>query len=254
MIGLYFSGTGNTRFCTEYFLGSVNPSAIAYSIEDSKAIEGIANNDEIIFGYPVYYSNLPKIVSDFINSNSALWNGKKIFVIATMALFSGDGAGVAARLFENYGAEITGGLHLEMPDCIADVKVLKRTSKKNRSIVENAKHKITVSAEKYKSGQPFREGLNLCYRAAGFLGQRLYFMNKTKNYTDGLKINPVDCIGCGKCANVCPMKNINVIGRKAVPKNLCTMCYRCVNVCPEKAITLIGKRVIEQHDIKKYIT
>lgn len=254
MIGIYFSGTGNTKFCTEYFLGSVSPSAIAYSIEDSKAIEGIANNDEIIFGYPVYYSNLPKYVSDFISTNSDLWNEKKIFVIATMALFSGDGAGVAARLFEKYGAEITGGLHIEMPDCIADVKVLKRTYEKNRAIVKKAKKKITISAQKYKSGKPTREGLNFGYRMAGFLGQRLYFMNKTKSYTDKLKINPANCIGCGKCANVCPMNNIDVIGRKAVPKNLCTMCYRCVNVCPKKAITLIGKRVIEQHDIKKYIT
>ena len=254
MIGLYFSGTGNTKFCIEYFLGSVNSSATAYSIEDCKAIEEISKHDEIIFGYPVYYSNLPKIVSDFIISNSALWNGKKIFVIATMALFSGDGTGVAARLFEKYGAEITGGLHLEMPDCIADVKVLKRAYEKNHTIVEKAKKKITISAQKYKLGKPTREGLNLCYRMAGFLGQRLYFMNKTKSYTDKLKINPVNCIGCGKCANVCPMNNIDIIERKAVPKNLCTMCYRCVNVCPEKAIALIGKRVIEQHDIKKYLT
>ncbi len=254
MIGIYFSGTGNTKFCIEYFINVINSSDVAYSIEDSRAIEELSKHDEIIFAYPVYYSNLPKIVSDFIISNSALWNGKKIFVIATMALFSGDGAGVAARLFEKYGAEITGGLHLEMPDCIADVKVLKRTYEKNHAIVEKAKKKTTISAQKYKSGKPTREGLNFGYRMAGFLGQRLYFMNKTKSYTDKLKINPMSCIGCGKCANVCPMNNIDVIGRKAVSKNLCTMCYRCVNVCPEKAITLIGKLVIEQHDIKKYLT
>ena len=52
-------------------------------------------------------------------------------MIATMGLFSGDGAGVLARLLKKYGAKITGGLHLKMPDSIADEKVLKRPLEKN---------------------------------------------------------------------------------------------------------------------------
>ena len=42
------------------------------------------------------------------------------FIIATMGLFSGDGAGMLARLLKNYGAIIVGGLHLKMPDSICD--------------------------------------------------------------------------------------------------------------------------------------
>ena len=34
------------------------------------------------------------MVKDFIDQNQSLWNGKRIFVIATMGLFSGDGAGL----------------------------------------------------------------------------------------------------------------------------------------------------------------
>lgn len=47
---------------------------------------------------------------------------KKVFLIATMGLFSGDGAGILGRLLQQYGAEIIGGLHLRMPDSIGDEK------------------------------------------------------------------------------------------------------------------------------------
>ena len=125
MIGVYFSGTGNTKYCLEYLLNRLDGCGGAYSIERAEVAAAVQSDNEIIFAYPVYYSYLPKIVSDFITDNSALWKGKKIFIIATMGLFSGDGAGCSARLFKKYGAEILGGIHIKMPDCIGDVKLLK---------------------------------------------------------------------------------------------------------------------------------
>lgn len=81
-------------------------------------------------------------MSDFIHNNSSVWKGKRVFVIATMALFSGDGAGVLGRLLKQYGAQIIGGLHLQMPDSIADEKVLKRSLEKNTQLVRNANKKL----------------------------------------------------------------------------------------------------------------
>ena len=68
------------------------------------------------------YSTVPKILRDFIIENKELWNSKKVFVIATMGLFSGDGAEILGRLLQQYGAELLGGLHLKMPDSIGDEK------------------------------------------------------------------------------------------------------------------------------------
>lgn len=72
------------------------------------------------------------MVRDFIKNHAALWRGKKVLCLATMGLFSGDGAGCAARLLKKYGAEVVGGLHICMPDSIGDVKLLKKTVEKNR--------------------------------------------------------------------------------------------------------------------------
>ena len=253
MTGIYFSGTGNTKFCVDKFLKEYDCSKNSFSIEDSEALERIKNDNEIVMGYPVQYSNIPKILRDYIVNNRYVWKGKNIFIIATMGLFSGDGAGILARLLKNYGAVIVGGLHLKMPDSICDERALKRSFERNKRIVVKATEKICKCVDNIKNGKPPQEGLGVVYYLAGLFGQRLYFLGRTQKYTDRLKINSLKCIGCGLCERLCPMGNIAVKNGIAVSSDKCTMCYRCISKCPEQVITLLGKKVIEQNDVSRYL-
>ena len=253
MIGLYFSGTGNSKYALELFCKEYDIETVVYSIEDENVLSAVKDADIITFAYPVQYSTVPKILRDFITDNKEIWKSKKVFVIATMGLFSGDGSGMLGRLLEGYGAEVIGGLHLKMPDSIGDEKALKRPLEKNKELVKNAELKIKDSVKLLKDGQPTQEGIGPLYRMAGFFGQRLYFGFKTKNYSDKLKIDADKCVGCGKCEKLCPMDNITITDKVAVSSNRCTMCYRCINKCPKQAITLLGKRVVEQSVIEKYL-
>ncbi|NLT10561.1 MAG: 4Fe-4S binding protein [Ruminococcus sp.] len=252
MTGIYFSGTGNSRYAAETFCKELNTKNVC-SIEDKNATDLIRKSKTIIFAYPVQYSAVPKIVQDYITDNKELWKNKYVFVIATMALFSGDGAGCLGRLLKKYGARIIGGLHLKMPDSICDEKVLKRSMEKNREIIKQAEIKIKKSARRFKDHNPTKDGLGTLDMLAGLFGQRLYFGNNAKKNSDRLSINADKCIGCGKCEKLCPMKNIKLLEGKAVPSDKCTQCYRCVNTCPKQAITLFGKEVIEQGTIEKYL-
>ncbi len=253
MTGIYFSGTGNSRHAVEVFLHEYDRTAKDYPIEDVAVVEYIKTAEELVFAYSVQYSNLPKMVADFVDDNQHLWQGKKVFIIATMGLFSGDGAGMLGRRLQKYGAQIIGGLHLKMPDSIADVAALKRPFEKNKKLVRQAEQKICKTLHAIKNGKPPQEGIGFWYRLAGLFGQRLYFYHKTAKYSDRLKIDDHRCIGCGKCADACPMKNLYVEDGRAVAKDRCTMCYRCINLCPKQAITLIGKKVLEQGTIEKYL-
>lgn len=253
MLGIYFSGTGNSKHALEIFLQHFDISAKMVSIEDESIFEEIEGQEEIVFSYPVQYSSLPKILHDFVAEHRELWADKQVFVIATMGLFSGDGAGMLARLLKKYGARITGGLHLKMPDSIADEKALKRSLEENKRLVAAAEDKIKQAAVRIKEGNPPREGLGVLYHLMGLFGQRLYFGHKTKHYTDKLKIDQKQCVGCGKCAELCPMGNIVVDNGTAEAGGMCTMCYRCVNTCPRQAITLLGRNVVEQGTIEKYL-
>lgn len=247
LAAVYFSGTGNTRFCAERFLKRFGDGSRALPIEDKAAVAAVRECDDIIFAYPVYYSNIPKIVGDFIESSGSVWRGKRVFIIATMGLFSGDGAGCAARILRKHGAIVTGGLHIKMPDCIGDVGLLKKSPEENRAIIERAARKLDRAAERCRSGKPPREGLNVFNHIAGLFGQRLWFRGKTKSYTQNPKIDPEKCVGCGACGRVCPMSNIRLENGKAAAGGRCTLCYRCFSECPRAAITIIGKRVITQY-------
>lgn len=59
-----------------------------------------------------------------IKKQPDLWKGKKVFCMATMGAFSGDGAGCSARLLKKYGAKIIGGLHVRMPDAVCAFKTV----------------------------------------------------------------------------------------------------------------------------------
>ena len=253
MIGIYFSGTGNSRYAAELFCREYDKEAKVFSIEDGGVSAAVDDTDLIVFAYPVQYSTVPKILREFVSDNKGLWNNKKVFVIATMGLFSGDGSGILGRLLESYGAEVIGGLHLKMPDSIADEKALKRPLDKNKELVKQAEQKIKGAVRQLKEGHPTLEGIGPLYRLAGFWGQRAYFGHKTGEYSSKLKIDEEKCVGCGMCEKLCPMNNITVVERKAVSGDRCTMCYRCINKCPKQAITLLGKCVVEQCGIEKYL-
>lgn len=253
MVGIYFSGTGNTKHCLEMFVNEIDRTASCISIEDKTAVNAMQKQDIIILAYPIYFSNLPKIVRDFIVNNRAAFAGKKVFIVTTMGLFSGDGAGLSARLLKKYGAHIIGGLHLKMPDCIGDEKVLKKTLEQNKLLLKAAEIKIKDTAQQFKNDIHTQEGIGFLYHMAGLFGQRLWFYNKTKHYSDKLKINVEKCVGCGVCTQLCPLQNLKLADGRAQANGKCTMCYRCVSNCPKQAITLLGKELYEQCKVENYL-
>ncbi|MBR0146404.1 MAG: EFR1 family ferrodoxin [Eubacterium sp.] len=253
MVGIYFSGTGNSRYILECFCNEYDPATKVYSIEDAQTASAVKQAKLIAFSYPVQYSTVPKIVRDYISEHKEIWDGKYVFVIATQGLFSGDGAGMLTRELEKYGAKVIGGLHAKMPDSIGDVKLLKHPLEKNKETIRRSEEKARKAARFLKERKARKEGIGFLPRMAGLFGQRLYFGHMTKEYSKNLKIDPEKCVGCGVCAKLCPMKNISVEEGKAVPHDRCAMCYRCINRCPQRAITLLGKEVVDQSVIEKYI-
>ena len=134
MIGIYLSGTGNSKHCVEKFVQLLDENGRTFPIENPQVIEEIKKETDIVVGYPTQFSNAPLMVRDFIRNNEALWRGKRIFCINTMGAFSGDGTGCTARLFRKYGAAVTGGLQIKMPDSVCDSKLLKKTQEANKQI------------------------------------------------------------------------------------------------------------------------
>ena len=250
MNAIFLSGSGNTKHIVTLLFNELGENGKIVPIESPEVNEAL-KAEELLIAYPTQFSNIPYLVRDFINKHQNEWKGKKIFLITTMGLFAGDVTGCAARLLKKYGAEITGGLQIVMPDSIGDCKALKKTREQNKEIIAKADKRIIEAAKQIREGRYPKEGLSFAAHLAGLFGQRLWFYNKVTGYTDKLKINQDKCLGCGICAKNCPTQNIKIEDGKAVASSKCTMCYRCVNHCPGQAMTLLGKTLYEQPTFEK---
>ena len=243
---IYFSGNGNTRHCMEVLSSTLGGGKIE-SIESENTVQLIKDSKEFILAYPVHFSNIPFIVKEFIQKNSRLFEGKNIFLIATMGGFSGDGSGCGARLLKKCGAKILGGLHLRMPDTVADVKLLKRAPEQNKAIIKNTEERISTISKLIQSKKYPHEGLHFYNQLAGLFGQRLWFKQAAKKHRHDFKVDSEKCSGCGLCQKQCPTHSIQLENGKArLTGSNCSICYRCVNSCPRQAVTIIGKQVLEQ--------
>ena len=168
MIAIYFSSTGNTKHCVKRFIERLGGDIPAVSIEDEACSELLKHHDDIILAYPVYFSDLPQIVREFICKNSANFRGKNVFIIATMEIFSGDGAGCAARILGRAGAKITGGTHVKMPAFILDVAIFSYLAQKNERLINDANAKLQRVARASAAGNPPQEGLGVLAVLRGF--------------------------------------------------------------------------------------
>lgn len=51
MLGIYFNGTGNSRYALEVFLSRYDETAKMLSLEDESVVNYIENNEEIVFSF-----------------------------------------------------------------------------------------------------------------------------------------------------------------------------------------------------------
>lgn len=98
---------------------------------------------------------------------------------------------------------------------------------------------LSVSGDVMRFAQPDFEKVPL-RGGVEFFGKNklvLGFLNRV--FGAYPKVDAAKCVGCGKCAETCPMKTIQIRGKKAViARANCIRCFCCQEFCPKGAITV----------------
>lgn len=247
----YFTGTGNTRYVSEYFRQSLNargmhPKSFYLVGMDNKSIEKeIAASDIVFLAYPIYGSDVPENIKTFIE-NMPQGNGKKLGTICTQYLFSGDGASIMHKQIKAKGYKQMWAFQINMPNnlCMKG-SPLKQSSDYNfheATRLEKARKKIELICN-YVCTDKKRITDNTIFHKFIAVFQRPYYRYYGKNaYSKNLAVDNSKCTNCSLCINICPNKVLEETKKivSFVHKDKCTVCFRCINFCPHSAITFSG--------------
>ena len=230
------------------------------SIEDGADFRTeIEGRDAIAFCYPVYGSRVPRIMREFVAGHMNELAGKKIVILATQFLFSGDGARAFTDMFEKGVIEVIYAEHFSMPNNQCNAPLLGQPSKgKIQRHLDKAEVKVARACRDIKNGVVVKRGFSRFSQALGSIQGRIWQGDSKENRSSKSKPKLTleqkaksdakidkDCSLCGLCASICPMKNLEILQGAITQKNNCTVCYRCVNRCPRKAITVAMFRRIK---------
>ncbi len=245
----FFSGTGNSlvlaRLVAERLGGDLIPIA---SVVDREKIELAADVIGIVF--PVYYADTPNIVRRFAEKLDGA-EGKYIFAISNYGGGAGDSLKTLDRILRSHGNALSAGFGVHMPQ-----NAFHKPWEMKKLAYRQAPKRIDFVARSIESRRTglFYSNVLVQTVMAPFQGwlrrMTALYLEKASNTPapSGLAVEQLmpfadksfaadeNCNGCGTCARVCPVHDIEIVDKKPVWQNRCENCLACFNWCPTNAI------------------
>ncbi len=237
----FFSGTGNTwwvadRIKKQLDLAGINADTVSVdTLTPKKADWWVKSADLVLFGWPVYGSDMPEPMKRFLASLPVVEKGKHVHIFCTQSAFSGDGAWHAHRRFEEKGLAVDSAEHFIMPS--------NKDGSRSDAHYSRAMDRCGRSVERYV-GRLLAGEARIRGHYSGALGavQRLPFGGYLHRVQARAHADASKCTGCGMCAALCPAGNITLKDGKAVFAGHCELCMRCAAFCPAGAISIPGAK------------
>ncbi len=230
-----FSGTGNTRRVCERLMeewralgheGTLNMMRADVEAEDPTPY------DVVIVAYPVHAFNAPKPVYTFLKKLPVA-EGKPCYLVRTSGepLKLNNAAGVVpARILKKRGYDVRGEYPFVMPYDI----IFRHSDKVAARMWRAAEGRLPSAAREMAEGGGRRFKIGALRRMASFMLRIEHPAMPVLGRT--FRIKKSQCIGCGKCAKVCPRGNIRM--ENGFPKfgGSCVGCMGCAFSCPKDAV------------------
>ena len=237
---VYFSGTGNSRYAA---------SMLAHRTGDTLTDAGrdiqtghpaqLDAQRPWVFVSPTYAWRIPHLFADYLRQGQFTGSRDAYFVMTCGADIGGAEAHLR-KLCAEKGWNFRGVLEVVMPENYLAMFPVPEDAD-CVPIMDSARTTLEDGIAAIQQGVPFAP--------------------RKKRFPDGLKSGLVNrlfyrfivhakpfhitrsCASCGRCAQVCPLNNIQMVDGLPQWGDQCTHCMRCITLCPMKAIEY-GKRSV----------
>ncbi len=230
---VYFSGTGNSRYaasCLADQLQDTVQDAALWIRQDQPA--ALHSEKPWIFVSPTYAWQLPRVFVRFLQ-RSQFTGSSEVYFFMTCGAEIGASAGAVRALCAEKGWTCKGVVPVPMPDNYIIMFPAPQPEEAQEQI-RQARERLCQLAKKVQAGQYFPDPpISVMDRIkSGIVNQMFYrFYLRSKSF-----YTTAACIGCGHCADICPLHNIRIRDHHPHWDNHCTHCMACISECPVRAI------------------
>ena len=234
---LYFSATGNSRYCAEFLASKTGDKIISLNEMMKNNISVIDCTGEKNLGIvaPTYDMDLAYAVAEFLERLEFQNVGGKIYSygVFTCGSICGDCGDTLKKILAEKNINLNAAFAVIMPDNYVPMFKQKSTDEKN-SMLSKADETLKKIAEEIKAEKNIFRLTGKLPRIAMFFVHKFFIPSQKK--VKGFSVNE-NCTGCGKCEKVCPMNIIKIQNNKPVwTKDSCACCLACLHRCPVQAI------------------
>lgn len=232
----YYSATGNTRFCAEYLSRKLCTPVIDI-LQGEPSPEQLSSAKEIGFMFPIYCWGVPPVMTDFIRkAGEAVPAETYLWIVASC----GDETGLALKKLNKMCRNLRGRgadaiFSVTMPNTyvlLPGFDVDKPEVEKRK--LDAAPARLDEIAETIVARRSniynVKQGSLPALRSAIFPLFEKWGVNPARWHASA------SCVGCGKCAAICPVRNITMSRTRPVWGERCFSCCACFHVCPVKAV------------------
>ena len=245
----YFSGTGNTRWVAGEIAKAIGEELLLIPdlIREGRYEFKLGKDERIGLCFPTHGWQVPILVREFIGRLRIDGLSNQTFCWAlttcgdnmgeTMTILNRDLARNKALVHDGGPLQAESVFSVIMPESYVCLPFMKTDTEEREAMkIDTARHQLPHIIQMVEER---RRGIEELDKGAT---PRLYsyvigaYFNKRMVHDRKFTVDTAKCIGCGKCAKVCPVDNIQGTPPEWLHNGRCTSCLACYHYCPVHAI------------------